>query len=75
MPLSISFDDRAVKYLVSPPKPSQPLRDIVLVVRTSNEINSLAMMGRGILRGCVIARTFRPPLSQKFDVGLRFENL
>jgi hypothetical protein len=73
MPLSVPLDDRAIKYLVSRPKPSQLSRDTAMAVRESNEVNNLARMGRGILRGCVVARTLQPPISHTFDVSFRLK--
>ncbi|KAG8691489.1 hypothetical protein FRC09_011612 [Ceratobasidium sp. 395] len=68
MPMDIEFDDKAIKFLVSPPKPSQPLRDIILILGKSTEIAGLALMGRGLLRSCVSARMYTPPISEKFDL-------
>ncbi|KAG9128008.1 hypothetical protein FRC07_006368 [Ceratobasidium sp. 392] len=68
MPMDIEFDDKAIKYLVSPPRPTHPLRDIILTLDKSNEITSLAVMGRGLLRSCVAARTYTPPILEKFDL-------
>ncbi|KAG8714922.1 hypothetical protein FRC08_011245 [Ceratobasidium sp. 394] len=70
MPMVIEFDDKAIKFLVSPPKPSRPLRDIVLTLDTSPEIVSLARIGRDLIRSCASARTYTPPISEKFDFGV-----
>ncbi|KAG8708222.1 hypothetical protein FRC08_000054 [Ceratobasidium sp. 394] len=70
MPMVIEFDDKAIKFLLAPPKPSRPLRDIMLTLKTSPEIVSLARMGRDLIRSCASARTYTPPISEKFDFGV-----
>ncbi|KAG9084616.1 hypothetical protein FRC06_003977 [Ceratobasidium sp. 370] len=70
MPMKIEFDEKAIKFLVSPPKPSHSLRDILLNLEKSPEITSLARMGRDLIRSCASARMYTPPISEKFDFGI-----
>ncbi|CAE6501436.1 unnamed protein product [Rhizoctonia solani] len=70
MPMSINFSEQALKTLMSPPPPAQPLSDIILTIKLSNELNALAMMGRDILRCCVRSRKYKPPIDQQFEVDV-----
>ncbi|KAG8740365.1 hypothetical protein FRC10_004404 [Ceratobasidium sp. 414] len=70
MPMEIEFCGKAIKFLVAPPKPSHPLRDIILTLDKSHEITSLARIGRDLIRSCASARAYTPPVSEKFDLGI-----
>ncbi|KAG8732891.1 hypothetical protein FRC11_010271 [Ceratobasidium sp. 423] len=70
MPMSINFSEQGLKALMSPPPPAQPLSDIILTVKLSNDLNALAMMGRDVLRCCVRSRKYKPPIDPQFEVNV-----
>ncbi|GAB1524545.1 hypothetical protein RhiTH_007699 [Rhizoctonia solani] len=70
MPMSINFSEKALKSLMSPPPPAQPLRDLMLTIGSSKDLKVLAMTGRDLLKCCVRSRKFKPPIDADFEVNV-----
>ncbi|CAE6454713.1 unnamed protein product [Rhizoctonia solani] len=70
MPMDIHFSEQALKTLMAPPPPAQPLSDIILTIKVSKDLNALAMMGRDMLRCCVRSRRYRPPIDSQFEIDV-----
>ncbi|QRV83136.1 hypothetical protein RhiJN_11152 [Ceratobasidium sp. AG-Ba] len=67
MPVFIAWDENALAYLISPPPPSYVLRDVLLGIRASQDLNALSMLGKVLMRSLVIARLFQPPIAEDFE--------
>ncbi|KAF8600342.1 hypothetical protein BDV93DRAFT_546418 [Ceratobasidium sp. AG-I] len=70
MPMSMEFDEKALRDLASPQRPSEPLRDIVLSMGKSHDIVALETMGRYLLRSCVSARKYKPPIPSGYNLEI-----
>ncbi|KAF8606488.1 hypothetical protein BDV93DRAFT_594799 [Ceratobasidium sp. AG-I] len=67
--MSITFDESALQTIMALPVPYVAVNGAAEYISTiSNEMNTLAEMGRGILRSCVTARTFQSPVPDNFDI-------
>ncbi|QRV97290.1 hypothetical protein RhiJN_25309 [Ceratobasidium sp. AG-Ba] len=67
MPVSITWDENALAYLISPPPPSYVLRDVLLGIHASQDLNALSMLGKDLLRSLVVTRLFQPPITEDFE--------
>ncbi|QRW11876.1 double-stranded RNA-binding motif protein [Ceratobasidium sp. AG-Ba] len=67
MPMTIPWDEHALKFLISPPAPLPSLRDIALNTHASMDMMALSKLGRSFLRCCVTTRMFNPPITVDFE--------